>query len=194
MLSWVETRAAAVVRARGLARNRVGVETDEESAARILAVARRQLGAHAPRLPMPLCTFVTDGPDGPTARIVMPFPPTPDLAVHLATSPTSTKARQVVATGKAVLVYARGSVGVTAYCHAETVDDPDERRRWWRPVMLAYWPQGLTEDYAVIRCRPYAFEVFAPDAGVGPAPHGLRSGRIVLDQDRWLLDMPDDPR
>ncbi|MCL2454445.1 MAG: pyridoxamine 5'-phosphate oxidase family protein [Micrococcales bacterium] len=189
MKRWVEARAATLVRARGLRRNRVGIETDEESAARILAVAQRRMKAQ-------LCTFITSGPDGPTARVVMPYAPTSDLTVHVATSPASTKARQAMSTGKVVLAYSAGlSAAVTAYCDAETVDDPDERRRWWRPLFLAYWPGGPEEDYTVIRCRPYAIEAWAPDAGIGPDPHGLRSGRIVREGGRWLLDMPDaDPR
>lgn len=181
MKDWIETRAAAVVRAQGLRRNRVGVESDDLSVARILAVVDRHLRKN-------LCTFVTAGPDGPTARIVMPLPPTSARWVHVATDPTSTKARQADATGHAVLLYSAGmSSAVTAYCCTETLDDLAERRRWWRPLFAAYWPDGPGDDYTIIRCRPYAFEVFAPSAGVGPAPHGLRSGRIELDHDHWRL-------
>lgn len=185
MKSWIETRAAAVVRAQGLRRNRVGVEPADESAARILDVVDRHLRKN-------LCTFVTAGPDGPTARIVMPLAPTPDRCIHIATAPTSTKARQAAATGRAVLLYSAGmSSAVTAYCSTETLDDPTERRRWWRPLFSAYWPDGPGADsYTVIRCRPDAFEVFAPGAGVGPAPHGLRAGRIERDHDRWRLAVP----
>ncbi len=184
MKSWIEARAASVVRARGLRRNRVGVGPDDEAAALILDVVDRHLRKS-------LCTFVTAGPDGPTARIVMPLTPTPERHIHVATDPTSTKARQAAATGQAVLLYSAGmSSAVTAYCTIEMLDDPAEHRRWWRPIFGAYWPDGPGDTYTVIRCRPYAFEVFAPDAGVGPAPHGLRAGRIELDAGRWRLAMP----
>ncbi|MCL2466903.1 MAG: pyridoxamine 5'-phosphate oxidase family protein [Micrococcales bacterium] len=183
MKNWVEARVAVVARRQGLRRNQVGIEPDEQSAARILAVARRRMTK------VRLCTFITSGPDGPTARVVMPFAPTPDLVVHIATSPASTKARQVAATGEAVLAYSAGmSAAVTAYCHAEALDDPDDHRRWWRPLFAAYWPDGPSKDYTVIACRPHAIEVWSPDEGIGPAPLGLRSGRIVLHEARWRLD------
>ncbi|MCL2640771.1 MAG: hypothetical protein FWD53_08005 [Phycisphaerales bacterium] len=180
MLNWLERQTAAIVRAKGLRKNRVGHETHDESVARILSVATKRLRSR-------LCTLITTGPDGPTARVVMPFPPTSGLTVHVATSPTSTKFLQAAATGKVVLAYSGWRSAVTAYCHADTLDSPEDRRRWWRPFFFAYWPDGPGENSAVIRCRPYAFEVFAPDAGVGPAPLGLRAARIELDNDHWRL-------
>jgi len=87
-----------------------------------------------------------------------------------------------------LLVYSTGlSDGITAYCNAELVEDPTQGRRWWRQLFTAYWPQGPGDDYAVIRCYPYAFEVFAPNAGIGPAPLGLRSARIEREHGRWRL-------
>ncbi|MCL2850047.1 MAG: pyridoxamine 5'-phosphate oxidase family protein [Micrococcales bacterium] len=183
MKNWVEARVAVVARRQGVRRNQVGIEPDEQSAARILAVARRRMTK------VRLCTFITSGPDGPTARVVMPFAPTPDLVVHVATCPTSTKARQVAATGKAVLAYSAGmSAAVTAYCDAAVLDGRADHRRWWRPLFAAYWPDGPGEDYTIIACRPYAIEVWSPNEGVGPEPHGLRAGRIALDEARWRLD------
>jgi len=161
--------------------NRVGATTDETSVELVLAAARRRMDA-------PVCAFVTSGPDGPTALGAMPFPPADDLSVHVRTFPAST--HQVADTGRAVLAYNTGlSACVTAYCNAEVLDDPDERLRWWLPFFSTYWPDGPDKGYSVIRCRPYALEVWSPEDGIGPARHGLRPGCVVLDQGRWILDV-----
>ena len=182
MIKWIESLIAKAVRRQGLSRNRIGIETEDESVARILTVVERNIKKTK------CCTFITYSTDGPTARVVMPFRPSTDLTIHIGTLPTSTKARQAAETGKAVLVYSAGlSAGVTAYCDAELIKDDVQRRHWWRPLFFAYWTQGPGDDYAVIRCRPYAFEVFAPGAGVGPAPLGLRSARIQQEQGQWRV-------
>lgn len=135
-----------------------------------------------------LCTMITDGRSGPTARVVQPRRPDADLTVHVGTSPGSRKAKQVEATSSAVLAYQarRDQAGVVAYCTAEVVTDPRVRRRYFMPLWRAFWPAGPSHDFVVIRCVPHTLEVWDIRRGITPEPFGLRSGRVVRDGDTWV--------
>ena len=172
---------AALVRSSGLRRNRVGIESSEASVDRVLKAAhKRARGSY--------CTVVTSSANGPRARVVWPFKPTNDRVIHFATSAGSSKLAEIEANHAVVLVYLSG---VTAYCQADVLTDLADRRRWWNPFFKAYWPQGpASDDYVVVRCRPYAFEVFSPRDGVGPAPHGLTCARVDLVDGVWRLAPP----
>jgi general stress protein 26 len=135
------------------------------------------------------CLMVTDGPDGPNARVVQPHAPDTDLTVHLGTGAGSRKAGDVTRTGAAVLVYqddARAAC-VVLHCDAEVLDlDPIAREHWFMTAWLAFWPQGSTdEDFAVIRCRPHTIEVWDAFRGITPMPFGLESARIVRGPTGW---------
>jgi general stress protein 26 len=137
----------------------------------------------------PYCVMVTDGPDGPSARVVQPHAPDSDLTVHLGTAAGSRKASDVARTGSAVLVYqddARAAC-VVLHCDAEVVDlDRAGRERWFMTAWLAFWPLGSTdEDFVVIRCRPHTIEVWDAVRGVTPPPFGLKSVRMVRIPSGW---------
>ena len=177
MKDWIISKTAIMMRRRWMRRNRIGVEPDDQAATRVLRAA-------ASGMRQDYLTFITAGADGPTARIVWGFKPTPDLTVHVATDPESTKARQAVATGKAVLAY---SSGVTAYCDVEILDDQADLDRWWIPMFFAFWPNGPKGNYVVLRCRPYRMDVYSPKTGIAPAPVGLRAGHIERVHESWRL-------
>jgi len=174
---------ARMMGARGSRRNQIGREPEQDSVQRILEAAPKVMSKAS------YCTFVTSGPDGPTARIVYAFPPTADLAIHISTSPTSAKYRQAAAAGNAVVVFqAAGSGGLTAYCRTAIIEDPSERRRWWKWWSSMFWPHGPdSPEFGVIRCEPYALEMWAPKHGVCPSPYGLRGARLELGTDGWRL-------
>lgn len=139
------------------------------------------------------CLLVTDGDDGPSARVVQPFNPGADLAVHIGTSPTSRKAREITATGRALLVYQRDrdAACVVARCAAHEVTDGVSRRRHFMPFWRAFWPDGPDGpdgDFTVFRCEPHTLEVWDARRAVTPPPFGLRAAVLKRDGATWRLD------
>ena len=162
---------------------RVGVSRTRLTDEHVMRAARKTM------LRRTYCVMVTEGPDGPDARVVQPHDPDSDLIVHLGTGADSRKARDVARTGSVVLVYqddARAACAVL-HCDAEVVDlDPAERERWFMTAWLAFWPLGSTDrDFVVIRCRPHAVEVWDAFRGVTPAPFGLKSVRMQRTPSGW---------
>ena len=137
------------------------------------------------------CVLVTSGPTGPSARTVQPFPADENLTVYLGTDPTSRKVQEVKARGDAVLVYqrVRDRACVVAYCHADPLTDEPSRRKYFMPFWRAFWPAGPLDRFVVIRCVPYALEIWDARRGITPAPFGLRSARLVrTDDGSWQRD------
>ncbi len=134
------------------------------------------------------CTFITTGPEGPSARVVDPRGPAADLTRWVGTSPTSRETREAAATGSALLAFEshRSRAGVVARCNVGVVTDPGLRRRWFLPTWRAFWPAGPgDDDFVLIRCSPYELQVWDLRRGVTPEPFGLRAARIVRDGDAW---------
>jgi general stress protein 26 len=162
---------------------RVGLALTRVTDDRVLRAARKTMARKT------YCVLVTDGPDGPGARVVQPHAPDTDLTVHLGTAAGSRKAGDVARTGSAVLVYqddARAAC-VVLHCDAEVADlEPAGRERWFMTAWLAFWPRGSTdEDFVVIRCRPHTIEVWDALRGITPAPYGLASARLVRTPSGW---------
>ncbi|QKT07320.1 pyridoxamine 5'-phosphate oxidase family protein [Gordonia sp. X0973] len=137
------------------------------------------------------CNLVTTGPAGPTARLVQPFPADDELVVHLGTDPTSRKARQIRADDNVLLVYQRDRdrACVVAYCRARIQEDPATARRYFMPSWRAFWPDGPGDDFVVIRCEPYALEIWDARRGITPPPFGRRCARLEYRDDGvWELD------
>jgi general stress protein 26 len=133
--------------------------------------------------------LVTEGDEGPDARVIQPFRPDSDFRVHLGTAAGSRKVRQLAATGRAVLVYERDRDGacVVAHCTARLLDDRASRHRYFMPLWRAFWPEGPDDDFVVVRCVPQVIEVWDARRAVTPAPFGLRSARLVRDGTGWHL-------
>ena len=162
---------------------RVGVSRTRLTDEHVLRAARKTM------LRKTYCVMVTEGPDGPGARVVQPHAPDSDLIVHLGTGAGSRKASDVARTGSVVLVYqddARAAC-VVLRCDAEIVDlDPAGRERWFMTAWLAFWPLGSTDrDFVVIRCKPQAIEVWDAFRGVTPAPFGLKSAHMQRTPSGW---------
>jgi general stress protein 26 len=171
--------AAAVARAFRF----VGRRRHDGSPARALASARQVMRSKR------FCVLITDGPEGPNARVVQPFRPDAELVVHLGTSPQTRKALQVQESGRAVLVYERDRDGacVVAYCAAQAIDDPAICRRYFMPLWRAFWPDGPDRDFIVIRCEPDRLEIWDARRGITPPPFGLRSSQLRRTEDGWQL-------
>ena len=155
--------------------------------------ARWFAAAHAVMRSTTYCVAVTDGPDGPTARTMQPFPPDDDLVVHLGTAPASRKAKQIEATGRALLIYQRNRdrACVIAHCRARILDDHQSRHRHFMRMWRAFWPAGPDDNFVVIRCEPYALEIWDARRGITPPPFGLRSARLTKAPDgTWQPEMP----
>jgi general stress protein 26 len=153
----------------------VAMQRRPRSTAEIMAAARKRMRTNH-------CTMVTDGPDGPGARVVQPVGPDDDLEVYVGTGRGTRKAGEVAATGRATLVFASSTAGVVAHCDAEVSTEVTVGRRVFRPAWYAYWPAGPSQDdFVVIVCRPHTLEVWDLPAGVTPAPFGLESAHLVRD-------------
>jgi general stress protein 26 len=159
----------------------VGTRRHDDSPTRILAAVRGVMRSKR------FCVLVTDGSDGPDARVVQPFRPDGELVVHVGTSPTTRKTRQVRESGRAVLVYERDRDGacVVLHCAARVIEDRATCRRYFMPLWRAFWPDGPDSDFVVIRCEPDRLEVWDARRGVTPTPFGLRSSRLSRTQDGW---------
>lgn len=180
---FVLTRAGRMLRAVSLRRN-------SDAPERVLRAARQLMRTKT------YCLLVTDGADGPDARVVQPFRPDADLVVHVGTSPHTRKAQQVATTGRATLVYEvdRDRACVVLHCAAHLVDDRATRRRYFMPLWRAFWPDGPDgpdRDFVVIRCVPDALEVWDARRAITPPPFGLRSARLVRVDGEWRADQPD---
>lgn len=158
------------------------------SAHRVVAAARATMQRSSS------CIVITSDPratpSAVSARVLQPDRPDADLVVHLGTAPWSRKALQMRATSEVVLAYSdsRRRAGVTAYCSAEFCTDPAVRARVFRPTWRAFWPDGPgSPDYAVIRCRPHAVEVWDASRGVSPDPFGLACSRVERRGADWIL-------
>ena len=176
VVSWMLVQTAKVVRA-------IGTRRHVESTTRVLRAARQVMCSKTYAL------LVTDGDEGPDARVIQPFRPDRSFRIHLGTAASSRKARQIAATGRAVLVYERDRdrACVVAHCTARLLDDQASRHRYFMPLWRAFWPEGPDDDFVVIQCHPEVIEVWDARRGITPRPFGLRSARLVRNGTTWIL-------
>lgn len=182
MHKWRSVSRLALTRAAKMLRL-VGGRRHIDSAEHALWAARQVMRSKTYAL------LVTDGDDGPDARVIQPFRPDGSFCIHLGTAASSRKASQVATTGRAVLVYERDRDGacVVAHCTARLHDDSATRHRYFMPLWRAFWPDGPDDDFVVIRCHPQIIEVWDARRAVTPAPFGLRSARLVRNGAAWRL-------
>lgn len=157
----------------------------ELSEAKVLEAARETMEAAR------YCFLITvDDTGQPQARVMDPFLPDDDMTVWMGTNVHTRKVRQIRDDSRATLAYYDAtSMGyVTLVGAALMVDDPEERRKYWKPDWEAFYPGGpSSDDYVLIEFSPSRIEVmsFAHDvmgSGVfGPA---------VLDREPsgWALE------
>lgn len=174
VVRWLLVRAARAFRL-------IGSRRHVDSTEHVLRAVRQVMFAKT------YCLLVTDGQGGPDARVVQPFRPGSGLRIHLGTAASSRKARQVAATGRAVLAYERDRDGacVVAHCAARLLDDHASRHRYFMPLWRAFWPAGPDEDFVVIQCEPQVLEVWDARRAIRPPPLGLRSVRLVRNGTSW---------
>lgn len=127
------------------------------------------------------CLVVTEGREGPTARVVEPLRPDQGGVITFGTDPTSRKADQIARTGRCLLIYQddRRRAGVTLECDARIADpsEPVRFRGFWR----AFWPDGPGPDVVNVICLPTALEIWDGTAVIAPDPFGRRSARLVRE-------------
>lgn len=137
------------------------------------------------------CLVVTEGPDGPSARVVEPLRPGQGGVIRFGTDPTSRKVDQIARTGRCVLVYQddRRRACVTLECDARIADpsEPVRFRGFWR----AFWPDGPGRDFVNITCTPTAMEVWDGLAVIAPGDFGRCAARLEREPGAaWRLVSP----
>lgn len=124
------------------------------------------------------CLVVTEGSQGPAARVVEPLRPGPGGMISFGTDPIGRKAAQILRTGRCLLVYQddHRRACVTLECDARLADasDPVRFRGFWR----AFWPAGPGHDFVNVTCMPTAMEVWDGMAVIAPDPFGRRAVRM----------------
>jgi general stress protein 26 len=162
-------------RRRAQSRSRGGVE-------RVLRAARATMARKK------YCLLATAGEDGIDARVLQPFAPGPDLEVWLGTGRRSRKVAQLRADPRATLVYQDDDKAacVVLVGRAQVLEDLAERRRRFKPLWWAFWPEGPEgDDYVLLRFAPERIEVWDASRGITPEPFGLRSAKLVRRGDTW---------
>ncbi|WP_345081411.1 pyridoxamine 5'-phosphate oxidase family protein [Brachybacterium paraconglomeratum] len=134
------------------------------------------------------CLVVTEGPQGPAARVVEPLRPDPGGMITFGTDPSSRKVAQILRTGRCLLVYQddRRRACVTLECDARFADPsaPVRFRGFWR----AFWPAGPGRGFVNVTCMPTAMEVWDGTAVIAPDPFGRRSVRLERQSgEPWRL-------
>jgi len=136
------------------------------------------------------CLLTTMGADGPSARVLQPFPPRDDFAVWLGTSPASRKVAELRADDRATLVYqddARAAC-VSLVGRVRILDSVEVRRKGFMPMWWAFFPEGPEGDDFVVLCfEPHRIEVWDASRGITPEPFGLRSAELTRETGRWVL-------
>lgn len=134
------------------------------------------------------CLVVTEGEQGPAARVVEPLRPRQGGRIDFGTDPSSRKVHQILRTGRCLLVYQddRRHAWVSLECDARIADpaEPVRFRGFWR----AFWPDGPGHDVVNLSCMPTAMEVWDGTAVIAPDPFGRRSTRLERRPDGpWRL-------
>jgi general stress protein 26 len=142
------------------------------------------------------CFLITlDASGRPQARLMDPFEPEADLTVWMATHPATRKVGQLRNDSRATLAYfdAEGTGYVTLIGEGLLVDDPEERRRRWKPEWEPFYPDGPEgDDYLLIRFVPSRVEVMSLSDGIAADPQSWRPA--ILDRRDGVWVPGDSPR
>lgn len=155
------------------------------TAERLLAVARETIRAAE------YCFLITQDRSGQVStRLMQPFDPEPDLTIWMGASPKSRKVRQIREDGRATLAYQDKASNAYAVLSgsAAIVDDPAQRRHYWREGWEAFFKQGPEgEDYVLIRFTPNRIELMNFAQEVAPEPYGLRPAVLLRQGEGWVV-------
>jgi general stress protein 26 len=118
------------------------------------------------------CALITlDETGRPHARTLDAFAPTDQMVVWLATNPKSRKVQHIRRDPRVTLYYFDPADPgyVTLSGRARLVDDPAEKRRWWKPEFEKFWPDR-DASYLLIEVTPERLEVSSTKHGVANDP------------------------
>ncbi|MGD7707396.1 pyridoxamine 5'-phosphate oxidase family protein [Microlunatus sp. Y2014] len=135
------------------------------------------------------CVLVTTDESGaPVARMMQAWHPDGDWVIRFGTDPNSRKARDIVRTGRCLIVYPdeRGGRNLSIDCRASLVTDLTAKRRWFMPAWTAFWPAGSeSAGFVVVECVAESMELWDGRAVVAPEPFGRRSRHLVRTDIGW---------
>ncbi len=134
------------------------------------------------------CLVTTFGHDGPSARVLQPFPPDPNLGLWFGTSASSRKVAELRADPRATVAYQDDSKAacVVLVGHMDVVESLTVRQHRFMPTWFAFWPEGPTSaDFVVLHFVPHRLEVWDATRGITPEPFGLRSACLTLRDGVW---------
>ena len=124
------------------------------------------------------CTLVTIGEDGhPQARVIDAFPPDAQMAVWMATTPSTRKVAQIRRDPRVTLSYFDpNSMGyVTLLGKATLVSDPAEKAKHWKEDWAKlYQDKNRGDDYLLIKVTPLRLEVSVESQGIANDPKTWR--------------------
>jgi general stress protein 26 len=112
--------------------------------------------------------LITRAEDGTLqARTIDPFAPESDFTIWFATNPLTRKVEEIRRDPRVTLYWFDPEVEgyVTLKGRAELVDDPEQRRRRWKPEWEAFYPDR-EGGYLLVRVTPDRLEVVSPRHGV----------------------------
>ena len=157
-----------------------GDDADESTErARALTAAREVMAAAGK------CTLVTlDASGHPQARVMDPFPPAEDFSVWMGTNRSTRKVGQIESDPRVTLSCfdPEGIAYVTLLGHAELVDDPDQRARWFKPEWQAFYRDAHRgDDFLLVHLVPARLEMISVAHGIASEPQGWKP--LIIDFD-----------
>lgn len=107
------------------------------------------------------CALITVDENGqPHARAMDPFSPEDNMAIWLATNPTSRKVRHIRNNPRVALYYFNSEAPgyVSIYGNARIVDDPREKVKRWKVEWQQFYPDRKN-NYTLIEVTPIKLEI-----------------------------------
>lgn len=140
------------------------------------------------------CFMITHDRKGhANCRWMQPFEPGEDLLVHFGASTGSRKVLEIQSYENVVLAYDDKDemAYVTMKGTASVSNDPELKKRYWRPSFFEFWPEGPGSDnYVVIKFVPDQIEVMNFKKQIVPEPYGLKPAIIARQGDSWRIMYP----
>ncbi len=135
------------------------------------------------------CFFITLSKDGlPSARVMQPYEPDPDMTMFFGASPHSRKVQEIREKGQATIAFfdPQKTAYVTLAGTATIVDDMELRRKHWRVFWNDIYPGGPEGDeYVLIRFSTQRIEMMNFTEQAMPRPYGLKPTVVVREKEQW---------
>ena len=132
----------------------------------LLAVARRVMEKSR------FAALVTVDPTGrPQARAMDPLVPDEDMVVRMATNPRSRKVHEIEKNPRVTLYYFDPQISAYVALNgvARLVNDPQQKKRWWKDEWAAFYPDR-EGSYLLIEVTPERLEVVSVADGIDTDP------------------------